>query len=166
MSSDEQAGGGRRPDAWQATVLSTGGEMGRLVGEFEWSSSPLGPLDRWPQSLRTAVSVCLTSRFPILLWWGPELVMIYNDAYRPMLGASKHPAALGAAGKLIWPEIWHVIGPMLHGVLAGQGATWSDDQLLLLDRNGFLEECYFTYSYSPIVDESGATGGGFCAVTE
>ncbi|WP_189211325.1 ATP-binding protein [Actinokineospora fastidiosa] len=151
---------------WAAGVLDAGGEMGALVGAFDWAATPLGPMDDWPQSLRTAVSVCLTSRFPILLWWGPELVMIYNDAYRPILGASKHPVALGAPGRAIWPEIWDVIGPMLRGVMAGEGATWSDDQLLLLDRNGFLEECYFTFSYSPIVDESGATGGVFCAVTE
>ncbi|MEU7524156.1 ATP-binding protein [Saccharothrix sp. NPDC042600] len=157
---------GGHPERWRAGVLETGGEMGALVSSFDWAASPLGPVETWPQSLRTAVGVCLTSRFPILLWWGPELVMIYNDAYRPILGASKHPRALGAPGKDVWPEIWDVIGPMLDGVLAGRGATWSDDQLLLLDRNGFTEECYFTFSYSPIVDESGSTGGVFCAVTE
>ncbi|MGW5050334.1 ATP-binding protein [Actinokineospora sp. NPDC004072] len=151
---------------WAAGVLDQGGEMGALVGAFDWAATPLGPMDDWPQSLRTAVSVCLTSRFPILLWWGPDLVMIYNDAYRPILGASKHPVGLGAPGRTIWPEVWDVIGPMLNGVMAGRGATWSDDQLLLLDRNGYLEECYFTFSYSPIVEESGATGGVFCAVTE
>ncbi len=140
--------------------------MGRLVGEFDWSAGPLGAMQSWPQSLRTSVDICLTSRFPIVLWWGPQLVMIYNDGYRPMLGFTKHPQALGSPGRQIWPEIWHVIGPMLEGVMAGQGATWSDDQLLLLDRNGFLEECYFTYSYSPITEESGAVGGVFCAVTE
>jgi hypothetical protein len=124
--------------------------MESLVAGFAWVSSELGPVEDWPESLRTAVAICLTSRFPILLWWGPEFVMIYNDGYRPMLG-SKHPSALGRPGREVWPEIWHVIGPMLNGVLAGEGATWSDDQLLLLERNGYQEECYFIFSYSPII---------------
>ncbi|MFT7839867.1 ATP-binding protein [Saccharothrix sp. BKS2] len=147
-------------------VPAAGGEAGRLVRDFDWAAGPLGPRSGWPQSLRTAVDVCLSSRFPLVLLWGPDLVMIYNDAYRPILGTSKHPAALGAPAEVVWPEIWPVIGPMLHGVLAGRGATWSRDELLPLDRNGFLEECYFTFSYSPIADETGATGGVFCAVTE
>ena len=141
-------------------------ELATLVDAADWSSGPLGDPQTWPQSLRTSVDICLSSRFPILLWWGPELVMIYNDAYRPMLGESKHPRALGAPGREVWTEIWDVIGPMLDQVMAGGGATWSADQLLILDRNGYPEECYFTYSYSPITDESGAVGGVFCAVTE
>jgi PAS domain S-box-containing protein len=92
--------------------------------------------------------------------------MLYNDAYRPMLGQSKHPQAMGRPGRECWPEIWHIIGPMLVGVFHRGEATWSDDQLLLLDRNGYLEECYFTFSYSPIREESGNVGGVFCAVTE
>ncbi len=150
---------------WRETVLAHGGDLGRLVVDFDWSATPLGPIDSWPPVLRSATAVCLTSKFPILLWWGPDLRMIYNDAYRPMLGQSK-PMALGAPGREIWPEIWDVIGPMLDGVLAGDGATWSEDQMLPLDRNGFLEECYFTYSYSPLSDEDGLTRGVFCAVTE
>ena len=126
---------------------------------------PLGPPDLWPESLRTAVDICLASRFPMLVWWGPDLVMLYNDAYHPMLG-TKHPRAFGAPGREVWPEIWDVIGPMLDQVMGGGGATWSTDQLLVLDRNGYPEECYFTYSYSPIPDESGGVGGVFCAVTE
>ena len=141
-------------------------EMSQLVERTDWAAGPLGAPDTWPQSLRTAVGICLSSRFPILLWWGPELVMVYNDAYRPMLGQSKHPRALGAPGKEVWTEIWDVIGPMLDQVMAGGGATWSRDELLVLDRNGYPEECYFTYSYSPITDESGGVGGVFCAVTE
>ncbi|QFZ19408.1 ATP-binding protein [Saccharothrix syringae] len=156
--------GGSAPD-WARDVLAAGGEAGRLVRDLDWSATPLGPMAGWPRDLRTAVGLCLSSRFPILLWWGPELVMIYNDAYRPVLGTSKHPAAMGSPGKRVWPEIWPLIGPMLDGVLAGGGATWSEDQLLLLDRNGFLEECYFTFSYSPIGDGTGVAGV-FCAVTE
>ena len=126
---------------------------------------PLGPPDLWPEGLRTAVDICLASRFPMLVWWGPDLVMLYNAAYHPMLG-TKHPRAFGAPGREVWPEIWDVIGPMLDQVMGGGGATWSTDQLLVLDRNGYPEECYFTYSYSPIPDESGGVGGVFCAVTE
>ena len=110
--------------------LDVPGEMAALVAATDWSASPLGDPQTWPQSLRTAVGICLSSRFPILLWWGPDLVMIYNDAYRPMLGETKHPRALGAPGREVWTEIWDVIGPMLEQVMAGGGATWSADELL------------------------------------
>ncbi|HZS76415.1 MAG TPA: ATP-binding protein [Ktedonobacteraceae bacterium] len=146
-------------------VLAGGGEMGRLMREHDWASTPLGPVETWPQSLRTAVSICLSSHFPMLIWWGPELVKLYNDAYKPILG-KKHPKALGQRGKECWPEIWDIIGPMLEGVLTRGEATWSENQLLLLERNGFAEECYFTFSYSPIRDETGSVGGVFTAVTE
>ena len=109
------------------------------------------------------MSICLNSRFPMLVWWGPELVMLYNDAYRQLIGG-KHPAALGQPGRECWPEIWHVIGPMLDAVLARGEATWSEDLMLPLERKGFAEECYFTFSYSPIRDEAGEVGGVFCAV--
>ncbi len=149
-----------------AEVLADGGEMGALMRVLDWADSPIGPVASWPQSLRTAVSICLASRFPMLIWWGPELVMLYNDAYRPILGTTKHPRSMGQRGRDCWPEIWDVIGPMLEGVLTRGEATWSHDQLLLLDRNGYVEECYFTFSYSPIRDESGGIGGVFTAVTE
>lgn len=142
-----------------------GGEMGRLVRELDWSQNPLGAPAQWPQSLRTAVSICLQSRFPMLIWWGEARVMIYNDAYRPMLG-DKHPRSLGQAGRESWGEIWHIIGPMLEGVMERAEATWSEDQMLSVTRYGFVEETYFTYSYSPIREETGGVGGVFCAVTE
>jgi PAS domain S-box-containing protein len=146
-------------------VLSGGGEMGALMRSLDWSKTSIGAVTEWPQSLRTAVSICLSSRFPILIWWGPDYVKLYNDAYRPMLGR-KHPKALGQCGAECWPEIWPIIGPMLEGVITRGEATWSEDQLLLLDRNGYVEECYFTFSYSPIRDETGRVGGIFTAVTE
>lgn len=145
--------------------LAGGGEMGARVREFAWAANPIGPISEWPQSLKTAVSICLNSRFPIVLWWGQELRLIYNDAWRPSLGVLKHPA-LGKPGQEVWEEIWHLIGPMLEGVLASGEATWSDDQLLPMDRYGYLEESYWTYSYSPIRDESGQVGGVFTAVNE
>ncbi len=146
-------------------MFAAGGAMGALMREVDWSATAVGAADDWPQSLRTAVSVCLESRFPMLIWWGPELVMLYNDAYAAIIG-SKHPRAMGQPGAECWPEIWDTIGPMLSGVLADQGATYSEDQLLPLVRHGFPEECYFTFSYSPIRDESGGVGGVFTAVTE
>ncbi len=146
-------------------IFANGGEMGQLMSTIDWSRTPLGPIESWPQSLRTALSICLTSRFPILIWWGRDLVKLYNDAYRSIL-ATKHPKAMGQRGQECWPEIWDVIGPMLEGVLNEGKSTWSDDQLLLLDRNGYIEECYFTFSYSPIRDETGGVGGVFTAVTE
>ncbi|HEU4787206.1 MAG TPA: ATP-binding protein, partial [Gemmatimonadaceae bacterium] len=147
------------------SVLAGGGEMGALMRSIDWASTPLGPVSAWPQSLRTTVSTCLHSRFPILVWWGPELVMLYNDAYVALIGG-KHPQALGTPGREVFPEIWSIIGPMLEGVMTRGEATWSEDQLLLLERHGFPEECYFTFSYSPISDESGGVGGVFTAVTE
>ncbi|NUS06038.1 MAG: PAS domain-containing protein, partial [Nonomuraea sp.] len=146
-------------------VLGQGGTMGALMRAHPWERTPLGPLASWPQSLNSSVSICLASRFPMIIFWGPKLAQLYNDAYVPILG-SKHPESLGQAADACWREIWDVIGPMLHQVLDRGQATYSDDLLLVLERNGFREECYFTFSYSPIRDESGGVGGVFCAVTE
>src|SRR5258708_24296515 len=144
-------------------VFAGGSEMGALMRTIDWSRTTLGPVERWPQSLRTALSICLTSRFPMLIWWGPEFIKLYNDAYRPILGVTKHPQAMGQRGQECWPEIWDVIGPMLHSVLTEGKATWSDNQLRLLDRNGSVDERYFTFSYSPIRD---ATRGRAALVTD
>ena len=114
--------------------------------------------------MRTTVNTCLNSRLPILIWWGPEQIEIYNDAYQPMLG-DKHPRSMGQRGSECWPEVWSVLGPMLKSVVSEGKASWSENQLLEVDRNGFLEECYFTFSYSPIRHESGIAGVS-CAATE
>ncbi|MFY9807727.1 MAG: histidine kinase, partial [Pseudonocardiaceae bacterium] len=147
------------------SFLASGGRTGELIAELDWSSTPLGPIAGWPQSLRTAVSICLTSRHPMVIWWGPELVLIYNDAWVPILGPAKHPA-LGKPGQLVWPENWNIVGAELSSVRTTGGATWSQDQLLPCDRSGYLEEAYFTYSYSPIRDETGGVAGVFTAVIE
>jgi signal transduction histidine kinase/DNA-binding response OmpR family regulator len=149
-----------------ADVFAGGGEMGALMREFDWSRTSLGPVAGWPQSLRTAVSILLTSRHPMFIFWGSELAKLYNDGYRPILGSTKHPGALGQRGPDVWPEIWDTIGPMVEQVLSSGEATWSDDLLLFMHRNGYLEEVYFTFSYSPIRDETGGVGGMFCACTE
>lgn len=145
--------------------LSGGGKMGELIRNFDWRKSPLGPIEKWSQSLRTTVSICLNSKFPILIWWGKDHVKIYNDAYSDII-STKHPNALGAKGETVWPEIWPIIGPMLKSVMEEGKATWSENQLLLLHRKGFSEECYFTFSYSPIREESNEIGGVFSAITE
>jgi PAS domain S-box-containing protein len=139
--------------------------MGALMRTVDWASTPVGPVDGWPQSLRTALGILLLTRHPTFIWWGPELVQFYNDGYRPILGATKHPAAMGGRGRETWAEIWPVIEPMIAKVFAG-GATYEKDGLLVLDRNGFLEECYFDYAYSPIRDESGGVGGVYVACSE
>ncbi|HZR84026.1 MAG TPA: ATP-binding protein [Candidatus Binatia bacterium] len=146
-------------------LLPGGGETGRLLRAGAWAESALGQISGWPQSLRSALSVCLGSRFPIVIYWGPELITFYNDAYAPIL-ANKHPWALGRPCRVVWAEIWDVIGPQLEGVLATGDATWSDDRLLVLHRHGYPEECYFSFSFGPIRDERGAVGGVFTAVTE
>jgi signal transduction histidine kinase len=138
--------------------------MARLMRSLDWSQTDLGPVDVWPESLRSTVGLCLESRFPIVLLWGPEYVLLYNDAYSPMLGA-KHPQALGQRCSVCWAEIWDTIGPMLDGVTRTGEATWSDDLPLVVNRHGYPEECYFSFSYSPVRVE-GEIGGVFTAVVE
>jgi hypothetical protein len=117
--------------------LAGGGEIGALVRAKSWGDTPLGPPETWPDVLKMAVSICLNSRFPITLWWGPELVMLYNDAWRPVLGKTKHPAGLGRPAIESWPEIWDIIGPQFTSVLTKGEATWSDDLLLVVERNDY-----------------------------
>lgn len=133
---------------------------------LDWSQTPVGQVATWPQSLRTAVSICIGSRHPIEIWWGPQYVRFYNDAYRPILGTDKHPQFLGRPGRECWGEIWDQIGPMLDSVRATGVATWAEDYPLMMTRSGFVEETYFTFSYGPLRDESSGVGGIFCACTE
>jgi len=140
--------------------LPHSGQAAGLLRSVDWSATPIGPFDQWPASLRNAVSLILKSRFPMLVCWGPSLVQIYNDAYIPIYGSGcKHPRAYGARVADTWVDIYDVVGPMMHGVLRNDSATWSEDQLLLIDRLGFPEDTYFTFSYSPITDETGRPGG-------
>ncbi len=132
---------------------------------FDWSSTPLGPVAQWPESLRAAVRTVLASKAPMLIWWGPQLAQIYNDAYRPLLG-HKHPASIGQPAAECWPEVWDVLGPRAESVLAGEGTVHIENELLFLERVGYLEETYWTYSYSPITGEVGQVLGVFVATTE
>lgn len=115
--------------------MSGGGQMGTLIRSVNWANSDLGEIEHWPQSLRTSISICLASRFPIVLYWGQEYTVLYNDAYSMILG-SKHPLALGQRCRECWAEIWDTIGPMLNSVITTGEATWSDDLLLQLQRFG------------------------------
>jgi PAS domain S-box-containing protein len=135
--------------------LQGGGEMGSLTRNFDWSQTTIGTPDEWPQSLRTTVAMILSSKFPMFLWWGDNLVQFYNDAYRPSLGnEGKHPLALGQNGEECWPEIWPIIYPLIRQVLDTGIATWSEDQLVPIYRNGKIEDVYWTFGYSPIRGET------------
>ena len=139
--------------------LQGGGEMGRLTRKFNWGSTSVGPVSAWPQSLRTMVDVILHSQVPMLLWWGEDLIQFYNDAYRPSLGdPGKHPTALGQPGAACWPETWATIKPLIDRVRAG-GSIWHVDQLIPINRNGRMEDVYWTFGYSPVRDENGAIAG-------
>jgi PAS domain S-box-containing protein len=148
------------------TLFTGGGEMGALMRSHDWSQTLLGSVSSWSHSLKTAVSICLNSRFPMVIWWGKEFILLYNDAWRPILGPLKHPHALGKPGYEWWRENWHIIGQQLNSVVETGEATWSDDLLLPTSRYGYLEEAYYTYSYSPIFLETGEVGGVFTAVAE
>ncbi|WP_310487917.1 PAS domain-containing protein, partial [Chamaesiphon sp. VAR_69_metabat_338] len=148
------------------SIFVRGSEMADLMRAHDWSQTPLGAPSGWSQSLKTVLSILLTSQHPIFLWWGQELIQFYNDAYRPILGTTKHPQALGQRGRECWQEIWETIAPMIAAVVQRGEATQVRDGLLLLERNGYLEECYFNYAYSPVRDEAGEVGGIFCACDE
>ncbi|MES2262241.1 MAG: ATP-binding protein [Pseudomonadota bacterium] len=138
--------------------------MAALIRTIDWSQTPLGPLQDWPQSLRTSVSLCLSSTFPILVAWGPEYIQIYNEAYRPICGG-KHPASMGEPFKVCWATALPVVGDKFDRAQQGEG-TYIKDQRMFLDRYGYLEEAFMTFSFSPIRDESGDVGGIFHPITE
>jgi hypothetical protein len=152
-------------DAWLAAVAA-GTDMGAATAAYDWAANPLGAPASWPVALRSAVSLCLSSRFPMMVLWGPDLIGIYNDGMRPVLGTVKHPGGLGAPAREVWSEIWDEIGPSFADVLATGRPTWAENQRLVLERNGFPEECYFTYSYSPVFDDEGTVGGVLVTASE
>ena len=155
------------PAQGKKAFLSGGGEMGTLMRGLDWSATPVGPVEDWPQALRLAVSILLGSGYPMLICWGPTYTMLYNDAYRPVLGKTKHPGALGRSCQQVFAEAWDFIGPLFDRVMTqGQDASTLTDQLFLLDRNNYLEETYFTFSYSPIPDDDGKVGGVFVTALE
>ena len=147
------------------SLFAGGGEMGALMRQTDWSQTPLGPVDGWPQGLKTCVRIMLTSPQPMFVGWGDDLISLYNDPYSPSLG-SKHPAALGLPMAVVWREIWDDVGPRLARVMQQNEGTFDEAFLFIMERNGYPEETYFTFSYSPVPNESGGVGGFFCACTE
>src|SRR6202162_2359736 len=141
-----------------ADFLAGGGEMGAATRAYDWSASPLGKSDTWPQSLRTALRILLNTNHPMFIWWGEELIQFYNDAYRQTMGPERHPSALGQRGRECWAEIWPIIGPQIEQVMSGGGATWHENQHIPVTRHGQLEQVYWTYGFSPI-DEYDGIGG-------
>lgn len=140
--------------------LNGGGEIGRILRSHDWSQSKLGPPKHWPAPLRTAVALILNSGHPMYIWWGEDSLCLYNDAYRPLIGSDRHPSSIGQPAQEVWHEIWPVIGPQIDHVMAGRGATWHENQLIPITRNGRREDVYWTYSYSPIADPEAASGVG------
>jgi len=145
--------------------LEGGGKMGALMRAHDWTTSPLGDPAGWPDTLKAAVATTLSSRFPMVIWWGPQLIMLYNDAWQPILGETKHPSGMGRPGAESWPETWSIVGQQFENALKGM-ASWSEDLLLASDRQGFMQESYFTYSHSPLRDASGKVAGVHTAVSE
>jgi hypothetical protein len=140
--------------------LAGGGEMGALMRAHDWSKLSLGRPETWPQSLRTVVRLMLNTRHPMYIWWGPDGACLYNDAYRQSIGPERHPRSLGRPAREVWDEIWDIIGPQIDHVMSGRGATWHEDHLVPITRHGRREDVYWTYSYSPIDDETAPHGVG------
>ncbi|HEY9806616.1 MAG TPA: GAF domain-containing protein, partial [Candidatus Obscuribacterales bacterium] len=151
-----------REAAIRETILAGGGEMGALMRSRDWSQTPLGPVEQWSQSLKTAVRIMLTSRQPMFVWWGKELINLYNDAYKAIVGG-KHPEVLGQPAAQVWREIWDQVGPRAESVMSRNEGTYDEALLLIMERYGYPEETYYTFSYSPIPDDEGSTGGIICA---
>ncbi len=147
-----------------AGVFARAGAMAPLLAGLDWAETSVGPPRHWPQSLRSAASICLGAKYPIALYWGADLTLIYNEAWSAIPG-DKHPWALGRTGREVWPEIWHIVGPEFDAALAGEG-TFKADSLLPLFRHGYLEEAYFDYNLSPIIAEDGRIEGVFNAGIE
>ncbi|NMO16136.1 response regulator [Pyxidicoccus fallax] len=142
------------------------GEQARRMRDFDWARTPLGPPGGWPERLRVALGLCLTSRFPMHLWWGPELTLLYNDACIPLLGRAKHPAVLGRSGREAWPEVWDALGPMMEDVRRTGVASGGEDLRMFVDRERPREEVSVTFAVSPVFGAEGGVDGLFCTLTE
>lgn len=136
-----------------------------MLRERDWSSTPLGTPDQWPHSLKTAVRIMLTSRQPMYVFWGSELIKLYNDAYQSVAG-KRHPHAFGQPAAKVWHEIWHQIQPRVHAAVYENEGTYSEAELLIMERNGYREETYYTFSFSPIPNDDGGPGGMLCVNTD
>src|SRR4029078_8372035 len=158
-------GGTRAIPGAPADLFSGGGELGERMRAFDWSRTPLGPGGQWPQSLKTCVRVVLTSRQPMFVWWGDALINLYNDAYKSIVGG-KHPGALGQPARVVWREIWDQVEPRAKSAMETNEGTYDEALLLIMERYGYQEETYYTFSYSPVPNDQGGTGGIICANTD
>jgi PAS domain S-box-containing protein len=157
----------RREDrSAQGQWLFGGGDLGHLIREYDWSATSLGPIQEWPQCLKTAVNLMLNSQHPIWIGWGPEMTFLYNDAYISVLSLAKHPSSLGRPAREVWAEIWDVCGPLADKVFTKAEPSFANDVRLFMSRGEYLEETYYSFSYSPIYDESGKVAGLFCPSAE
>lgn len=148
------------PDTDNLAFVAGGGEMGERIRAYDWAATPLGPPQGWPQTLKTVIRLMLSTQHPMFMWWGPQLIQFYNDAYSRSIGPERHPSALGQRGPDCWAEIWDVIGWQIEQVMAGGDATWHQNQLVPITRHGKREDVYWTYSYSPIDEPSAPNGVG------
>jgi two-component sensor histidine kinase len=153
------------PKYTDLAFLQGGGEMGARIRSHDWSTTRLGPPADWPPSLKTCVRIMLTSRQPMFVWWGTEMINLYNDAYRDIVGG-KHPHALGMPASEVWREIWDEAGPRARSALHRAEGTYDEALQLIMERNGYREETYYTFSYSPVPNDDGTTGGILCANTD
>ncbi len=151
---------------WQDGPVIGHGEMADRIRHCDWSRTPAGAVETWPESLRITVNMMIACPQPMFLWWGPELIQFYNDAYRRLLRGDKHPKALGQRAQECWPEIWDVIGPQVDAVMLSGTSTFQHNELIPIQRNGGLDDVYWSYSYSPIFDRKGAIRGTLVVCTE
>lgn len=153
------------PTVSPSRIVGTG-EMAELTRGFDWGKTVLGPVESWSDTLVTTVNLILASRHPMFLWWGPDLIQFYNDGYRPSIRGDKHPSAVGQRGIECWPEIWPIIGPQIEAVMRRGESTWNINQLVPINRDGKLEEVFWTYSYSPVRNKDGAVDGTLVVCSE
>ena len=146
-------------------LFSGNSELSALMRAKDWSRTPLGPPEQWPQSLKTCVRIVLTSRQPMFVWWGEALINLYNDPYKAIVGG-KHPEALGQPASVVWREVWDQIGPRAEIAMRRNEGTYDEALLLIMERHGYPEETYYTFSYSPVPNDQGGTGGIICANTD
>lgn len=146
-------------------IFAGGGELGERMRAIDWSATPLGPVSYWPQSLKTCIRIILTSRQPMFVWWGDQMINLYNDAYKAIVGG-KHPEALGQPASVVWREIWEQVEPRATSAMERNEGTYDESLLLIMERYGYQEETYYTFSYSPVPNDQGGTGGIICANTD
>ena len=165
-ASDNESDENSKAEPTQEKWLFGGGDLGHLIRQHAWSLTPLGPIHSWPQSLKTAVNLMLNSQHPMWIGWGPEMTFLYNDAYISVLSLAKHPGVLGRPAREVWAEIWDICGPLADKVFSRGEPSFANDVRLFMSRGEYVEETYYSFSYSPIHDESGKVAGLFCPSME